>query len=112
MGTRSSTTSVAKLRHLPPDAVRDDARCCSTWPATALASTAWRLAAGRARQSAGFDILILSDRGVGRARAHPEPLATAGVHHHLVREEREARARRVGDARGCTVLLLGYGRAW
>ncbi len=39
--------------------------------------------------AAGFDILILSDRGVNpRMAPIPSLLATAGVHHHLVRQGR------------------------
>jgi glutamate synthase (NADPH/NADH) large chain len=64
---------------------------------------------------AGFTILILSDRGVS-ADAAPIPslLATAGVHHHLVREGTRTRCALVlesGDAREVhhCALLLGYG---
>ena len=42
----------------------------------------------------GHTILILSDRGVSRELAPiPSLLATAGVHHHLVREGMRTRAR-------------------
>ncbi|MDE3155816.1 MAG: glutamate synthase large subunit [Acidobacteriota bacterium] len=64
---------------------------------------------------AGYEILILSDRGVDRERAPiPSLLATAGVHHHLVREGRRTRCGLViesGDAREVhhVALLLGYG---
>ena len=64
---------------------------------------------------AGFDILILSDRGVTRDLAPiPSLLATAGVHHHLVREGTRTRCALVvesGDAREVhhVSLLLGYG---
>ncbi len=64
---------------------------------------------------AGFDILILSDRGVGRDKAPiPSLLATAGVHHHLVREGTRTKCALVvecGDAREVhhVSLLLGYG---
>jgi glutamate synthase (ferredoxin) len=64
---------------------------------------------------AGYTILILSDRGVS-AEAAPIPslLATAGVHHHLVREGTRTRCALVlesGDAREVhhCALLLGYG---
>ena len=63
----------------------------------------------------GFDILILSDRGVGPAKAPiPSLLATAGVHHHLVREGTRTKCALVvesGDAREVhhVSLLLGYG---
>ena len=65
--------------------------------------------------AAGHDILILSDRGVGpRWSPIPSLLATAGVHHHLVREGTRARCGLVvecGDAREVhhVCLLLGYG---
>ena len=51
----------------------------------------------------GYTILILSDRGVERGVAPiPSLLATAGVHHHLVREGARTRCALVvesGDAR-------------
>src|SRR5688572_24616020 len=65
--------------------------------------------------AAGFNILILSDRGVGPNMAPiPSLLATAGVHHHLVREGTRTRCALVvesGDAREVhhVSLLLGYG---
>ena len=64
---------------------------------------------------AGYNILILSDRGADRDRAPiPSLLATAGVHHHLVREGTRTRCALVvetGDAREVhhAALLLGYG---
>src|SRR5437762_2197964 len=64
---------------------------------------------------AGNNILILSDRGVGRELAPiPSVLATAGVHHHLVREGARTRCALVlesGDAREVhhVALLIGYG---
>src|SRR5262245_34598504 len=64
---------------------------------------------------AGYNILILSDRGADRDRAPiPSLLATAGVHHHLVREGTRTRCALVvesGDAREVhhCALLLGYG---
>ena len=60
-------------------------------------------------------ILILSDRGVSRELAPiPSLLATAGVHHHLVREGMRTRCALVvesGDAREVhhVALLIGYG---
>jgi glutamate synthase (ferredoxin) len=65
--------------------------------------------------ASGFDILILSDRGVSpRQAAIPSLLATAGVHHHLVREGTRTRCALVvecGDAREVhhVSLLMGYG---
>jgi glutamate synthase (ferredoxin) len=64
---------------------------------------------------AGNTILILSDRGVSRDLAPiPSLLATAGVHHHLVREGARTRCALVvesGDAREVhhVALLIGYG---
>ena len=64
---------------------------------------------------AGYTILILSDRGADRGRAPiPSLLATAGVHHHLVRLGKRTRCALViesGDAREVhhCALLLGYG---
>jgi glutamate synthase (NADPH/NADH) large chain len=63
----------------------------------------------------GYTIVILSDRGVDRDAAPiPSLLATAGVHHHLVREGTRTRCALVvesGDAREVhhCALLLGYG---
>jgi glutamate synthase (NADPH/NADH) large chain len=64
---------------------------------------------------AGYTILILSDRAADRERAPiPSLLATAGVHHHLVRLGKRTRCALVvesGDAREVhhCALLLGYG---
>ena len=63
----------------------------------------------------GHTVLILSDRGVSRELAPiPSLLATAGVHHHLVREGMRTRCALVvesGDAREVhhVALLIGYG---
>jgi len=63
----------------------------------------------------GYNILILSDRGVDLERAPiPSLLATAGVHHHLIREGTRTKVGLViesGDAREVhhCALLLGYG---
>ena len=63
----------------------------------------------------GYTIIILSDRGVNMKLAPiPSLLATAGVHHHLVREGLRNRAALVvetGDAREVhhLALLIGYG---
>jgi glutamate synthase (NADPH/NADH) large chain len=111
---------VAKLRHLPPD---------SPFRSTTLSmlfnpeqggpglERALDELCRRASEAvkAGFDILILSDRGVGPTAAPiPSLLATAGVHHHLVREGTRTRCALVvesGDAREVhhAALLLGYG---
>ena len=64
---------------------------------------------------AGFTTLILSDRGVDAAQAAiPSLLATAAVHHHLVRQGTRTRCALVvesGDAREVhhMALLIGYG---
>jgi glutamate synthase (ferredoxin) len=63
----------------------------------------------------GYSILILSDRGVDLEHAPiPSLLATAAVHHHLVREGTRTKAGLVietGDAREVhhCALLMGYG---
>jgi glutamate synthase (ferredoxin) len=63
----------------------------------------------------GANIIILSDRGVSRDRAAmPSLLATAAVHHHLVRRGERTRCGLVietGDAREVhhMCLLIGYG---
>jgi glutamate synthase (NADPH/NADH) large chain len=65
--------------------------------------------------AAGHDIVILSDRGVDRTHAAiPSLLATAAVHHHLVREGTRTRCALIletGDAREVhhVALLIGYG---
>src|SRR5207248_7655310 len=63
----------------------------------------------------GHNVVILSDRGVSRAQAAiPSLLATAAVHHHLVRRGERTRCGLVietGDAREVhhMCLLIGYG---
>src|SRR5688500_12238446 len=63
----------------------------------------------------GYNIVVLSDRGVSRERAAiPSLLATAAVHHHLVRQGERTRCGLVietGDAREVhhMCLLIGYG---
>jgi glutamate synthase (ferredoxin) len=63
----------------------------------------------------GYNILILSDRGISRTMAAiPSLLATAAVHHHLVREGTRTRCGlliETGDAREVhhVCLLIGYG---
>src|SRR5688572_21217421 len=117
---------VAKLRHLPPDsAFRSTTLSMLFDPekgdpekgepeALEQAMNALFRRASEA-VAAGFDILILSDRGVGPKLAPiPSLLATAGVHHHLVREGSRTRCALVvecGDAREVhhVSLLLGYG---
>ena len=63
----------------------------------------------------GYSILILSDRGVDEDNAPiPSLLATAGVHHHLIREGTRTRCGLVvesGEPRDIAhlALLIGYG---
>src|SRR5437879_11328265 len=63
----------------------------------------------------GYNAIILSDRGISRERAAiPSLLATAAVHHHLVRRGERTRCGLVvetGDAREIhhMCLLIGYG---
>ena len=65
--------------------------------------------------NAGANLILLTDRGVGAEFAPiPSLLATAGLHHHLVRQGLRTRAGLVvecGDAREVHhfALLLGYG---
>src|SRR5262245_6815277 len=65
--------------------------------------------------AAGYTIVILSDRGADRDQAPiPSLLATAGVHHHLVRRGTRTQCGLVvesADARAVhhCALLLGYG---
>jgi len=65
----------------------------------------------------GYDIIILSDRGVDREQAPiPALLAVSGVHHHLMREGTRAEVGLVletGEPREVHhfALLLGYGAA-
>src|SRR5262249_1232206 len=111
---------VAKLRHLPPDSpFRSTTLSILFDPATngpglerAISELCRRASEAVA---AGYNIVILSDRGVGPKHAPiPSLLATAGVHHHLVREGTRTRCALVvesGDAREVhhVSLLLGYG---
>ena len=65
----------------------------------------------------GYEILILSDKGVNSANAPvPSLLATAGVHHHLIREGSRSQVGLVvqsGEPREVAhfALLIGYGAA-
>ena len=119
---------VAKLRHLPPnspfrsitlsmlfDPEFDPEREPDMGGAGLERAMADLCRRASEAVAAGFNILILSDRGVGpRLAPIPSLLATAGVHHHLVREGTRTRCALVvesGDAREChhVSLLLGYG---
>ncbi|HEY0375564.1 MAG TPA: glutamate synthase large subunit [Pyrinomonadaceae bacterium] len=65
----------------------------------------------------GYGVIILSDRGVSRARAPiPALLAVSGIHHHLIREGTRTQVGFViesGEPREVHhfALLLGYGAA-
>ena len=65
--------------------------------------------------AAGCSLIVLSDRGIDQDHAPvPSLLATAGVHHHLVREGTRTRCSLIiesGEAREVhhMALLLGYG---
>ena len=73
--------------------------------------------AASAAVAEGATLLVLSDRGVDAGHAPvPALLATAGVHHHLVREGSRTRCALIvetGEAREChhMALLVGYGAA-
>ena len=111
---------VAKLRHLPPNTPFRSTTLSMLFdpendgPALEQAMDDLCRRASEAVAD-GFDILILSDRGVSPKLAPiPSLLATAGVHHHLVREGTRTRCALVvesGDAREVhhVSLLLGYG---
>src|SRR5881398_2328162 len=90
------------------------------WPVTEGAAGLERALESLQRQASqaiadGANILILSDRGISRERAAiPSLLATAAVHHHLVRRGERTRCGLVvetGDAREVhhMCLLIGYG---
>src|SRR5688572_19904493 len=118
----------AKLRHLPPsspfrsttlsmlfDPEFDPERAPDMGGAGLEKAMAELCRRASEAVAAGFNILILSDRGVGPKMAPiPSLLATAGVHHHLVREGTRTRCALVvesGDAREVhhVSLLLGFG---
>ena len=111
---------VAKLRHLTPDIPFRSTTLSLLFDPAADGDGLERAMTELCRRAseavaAGYDILILSDRGLGPAQAPvPSLLATAGVHHHLVREGTRTRCALVvecGDAREVhhVSLLLGYG---
>ena len=111
---------LAKLRHLPPGSAFRSTTLSLLFDAEQDGSALEQAMNEVCRHAseavaAGYDILILSDRGVGpRQSPIPSLLATAGVHHHLVREGTRARCGLLvecGDAREVhhVCLLLGYG---
>jgi glutamate synthase (NADPH/NADH) large chain len=87
-------------------------------PAAAPACEEARLDALRKPPAAideGYELIILSDRGVGRStRPSPSLLATLGVHHHLIREGTRTKwawSSRPASPRGAPLraALVGYG---
>ncbi len=111
---------VAKLRHLPTGSpFRSTTLPILYNPAEGGAGLAKAMDDLCRRASAavagGYGIIILSDRGVDATHAPiPSLLATAGVHHHLVREGARTRCGLLvesGDAREVhhVALLMGYG---
>ncbi|MCC7123200.1 MAG: glutamate synthase large subunit, partial [Acidobacteria bacterium] len=111
---------VAKLRHLPPGSPFRSTTLPLLYnpdedgPGLERAMEALCRKASEAVK-AGYGILILSDRGVDATHAPiPSLLATAGVHHHLVREGTRTQCGlliETGDAREVhhVALLMGYG---
>ncbi|MGE0813291.1 MAG: glutamate synthase large subunit [Vicinamibacterales bacterium] len=111
---------VAKLRHLPTGSpFRSTTLPLLYNPAEGGAGLERAMAElcrkASAAVKAGYAVLILSDRGVDATHAPmPSLLATAGVHHHLVREGERTRCGLLvesGDAREVhhVALLMGYG---
>ena len=111
---------VAKLRHLPPGSPFRSKTLPLLFDAReggdGLARAMERICRGASEAVAqGYNILILSNRTVDASHAPvPSLLATAGVHHHLVREGTRTRVGVLvesGDAREVhhVALLLGYG---
>jgi len=111
---------VAKLRHLAPDSPFRSTTLAMVFDpekgGTSLEQAMNELCKQASEAVAeGYNILILSDRAHDSRRAPiPSLMATAGVHHHLVREGTRTRCALVvecGDAREVhhVSLLLGYG---
>ena len=111
---------VAKLRHLPPGSPFRSTTLPLLYNPDEDGPGLERAMAELCRKAsqavaAGYGILILSDRGVDAAHAPiPSLLATAGVHHHLVREGSRTKCGLLvesGDAREVhhVALLMGYG---
>jgi len=111
---------VAKLRHLPTGSpFRSTTLPLLYDPSEGGPGLARAMAelCRRASQAvaAGYGVIILSDRGVDATHAPiPSLLATAGVHHHLVREGARTKCGLLvesGDAREVhhVALLMGYG---
>ena len=110
-----------RLRHVSSDYFKAHT-VDTTWPVTdgvdGLETALERICAESSLAlAAGTNILILSDRGAGPARAPvPSLLATAAVHHHLVREGTRLQTGIVvesGEPRSVhsIAVLVGYGAA-
>jgi glutamate synthase domain-containing protein 2/glutamate synthase domain-containing protein 1/glutamate synthase domain-containing protein 3 len=111
---------VAKLRHLPPGSPFRSTTLPLLYNPDEDGPGLERAMEELCRKAsaavaAGYGILILSDRGVDATHAPiPSLLATAGVHHHLVREGTRTKCGlliETGDAREVhhVALLIGYG---
>ena len=110
---------LSKIRHLTDPAFRSETLSILFSPKSG--SRGLEIAMDELCQKAseavekGTTLVILSDRGVNSDRAPiPALLATAGVHHHLVREGTRIRCSLIvetGEAREChhMALLVGYG---
>src|SRR5438552_7099985 len=114
-----SNAELAKLTHVGARGFKS-LTLPMLWPVAGRAAGLERALESLQRQASqaiadGANILILSDRGQSRERAAvPSLLATAAVHHHLVRRGERTRCGLVvetGDAREVhhMCLLIGYG---
>jgi glutamate synthase (NADPH/NADH) large chain len=114
-----SNDELARIRHIDHPWFKAVTLPMLYAPAEGAAALASALAELEQRASAaiaaGANVVILSDRGVNRGRAAiPSLLATAAVHHHLVRRGERTRCGLIietGDAREVhhMCLLIGYG---
>ena len=112
---------LAKIRHVSDPAFRSVTLPLLFDPDEGAASLTRAMEEICRRASAavveGRSLIVLSDRGVDRDHAPiPSLLATAGVHHHLVREGTRTKCALIlesGEAREVhhMALLLGYGAA-
>ena len=114
-----SNTQLEQIKQINIRGIR--AKTISTLFDPELGEGALRLAMDRVYEEAsaaiedGFSILVLSDRGVNQSRAPiPSLLATAGVHHHLIREGTRTKVGLVvesGEPREVAhfAILIGYG---
>ena len=112
---------LAKLRHVSDPAFRSTTLPMLFDPSEGAAGLERAMddlcRQAHAAVSGGTTLIVLSDRGIDRAHAPiPSLLATAGVHHHLVRNETRTLCSLIvesGEAREIhhMALLLGYGAA-